>query len=159
MRSEGKALLVYEGRVLLNRCRGKDGACYYTLPGGGQRPFEPMEETIAREVREETGYRIRVGRLAAVAEEISGNAEERAACPDYAHRIHHIFLAELLPEAAASPSEPDSGQEGAEWIPVERASRLPLWPVQLRGRLEEILRAPGAQFLKGVTQEDMDHEN
>lgn len=158
MRSEVKALLLCEGRILLNRCRGKDGAFYYTLPGGGQNPFEPMEKALVREVREETGYRIRAGRLAAVAEEISENPEERTAFPEYAHRIHHIFLAERLPTAAETPSEPDSGQEGSEWIPVEQAGRLPLWPMQLRRRLEEILQAPGAQFLKGVTQEDQ-HEN
>lgn len=91
MRSEVKALLIREGKILLNRCRDENGSLYDTLPGG-QQPFEPMENTLIREVREEAGWHIRVGRLAAVVEELSGNPAERANYPDYAHRIHHIFL-------------------------------------------------------------------
>lgn len=147
MRSEVKALLIREGRILLNRCRDESGSLYYTLPGGGQQPFEPMEKTLTREVWEETGWHIRVGRLAAVAEEISENPSERADYPEYAHRIHHIFLAECEGPMAETPTGKDSEQEGSGWFPLQQAQRLPLWPPQLRGRLENILYAPGAQFL------------
>ncbi|MCI8441023.1 MAG: NUDIX domain-containing protein [Provencibacterium sp.] len=146
MRSEVKALLLLEGRLLLNRCRDESGAFYYALPGGGQRPFEPMETALVREVLEETGLHIRAGRLAAVAEEISENPQERERFPEYAHRIHHIFLAEAAGPAAPVPVEPDSGQEAAEWVPLAQAQQLPLRPFQLRGRLNEILCSSGAQF-------------
>lgn len=65
MRSEVKAILLCGGRVLLGRCHTRQGQLYYTLPGGGQEPFEPMEKALEREVLEETGLHIRVGRLAA----------------------------------------------------------------------------------------------
>lgn len=107
-----------------------------------------------REVLEETGWHIEVGRLAAVAEEISENPAERESCPEYAHRIHHIFLARPLQLSALPPSEPDSGQQAAEWIPVTKALRLPLWPFQLRKNLIKILQSSGAQFLPCTPEAD-----
>ena len=44
IRCAAKALIVRDGWLLLNRCRRSDGAVYYDLPGGGQNPFESMEE-------------------------------------------------------------------------------------------------------------------
>ena len=39
IRSTVKALIVRQGRILLNRCAHEDGSAYYDLPGGGQRPY------------------------------------------------------------------------------------------------------------------------
>ena len=70
IRCAAKALIVHEGKILLNRCRHSDGSVYYDLPGGGQHPFESMEEAVRREVLEETGMSVCVVRFAAMAEEI-----------------------------------------------------------------------------------------
>ena len=55
IRCAAKALIVKDGRLLLNRCRRSDGGVYYDLPGGGQNLFESMEDAVIREVREEAG--------------------------------------------------------------------------------------------------------
>jgi len=52
-----------EGRVLLHR-RADNG--YWALPGGGVEPGESVAEACMREVREETGLIVRVGRLIGV---------------------------------------------------------------------------------------------
>jgi 8-oxo-dGTP diphosphatase len=51
------------GRVLLSR-RADSG--WWNLPGGGVEPDESVEEGIIREVREETGLDVDVGRLIGV---------------------------------------------------------------------------------------------
>ena len=102
IRNSVKAVLLRDGKILCNRCAGESGAEYYALPGGGQRPFESMEEALAREVLEETGLTARAGRLLAVAEEIDCRAKARD-FPEYAHRIQHIFLAEPAGEGEAVP--------------------------------------------------------
>ena len=53
-----KALIVRDGRILLNRCRRGDKFTYYTLPGGGQRQYESVMQALEREIREETGLRV-----------------------------------------------------------------------------------------------------
>lgn len=155
MRSEVKAILLCGERVLLNRCRTKTGTLYYTLPGGGQKPFEPMEQALQREVLEETGLQIKVGRLAAVSEEISADPAERAAFPEYAHRIHHIFLAECIGTKGEAPTGLDSGQEGCEWVSPAEAQRLPLWPLPLRGQLCALIESPGVRLLVEKTDENV----
>ena len=71
IRCAAKALIVRDGCLLLNRCRRGNSDVYYDLPGGGQHPFESMEEAVRREVMEEAGIGVRILRFAALAEEIA----------------------------------------------------------------------------------------
>ena len=139
IRCAAKALIVQEGRLLLNRCRKSDGSVYYDLPGGGQHPFESMEEAVRREVREETGLGVRVLRFAALAEEIYTDENLRQRYPDYAHRVMHIFLAE--PDGTkVEPSEKDWGMETSQWILLDEVENLPeVRPSAVQRRLSEIL--------------------
>lgn len=147
VRSGAKALIVREGRILLNRCRHADGRVYYDLPGGGQKQHEPLEEAVVREVLEETGLRVHVLRFAALSEEIYADPELQRRYPDYSHRMLHIFLAEVVSEEA-SPTEKDYCMEGSEWVPLEVVKELPeLCPRALKTRLAEVLSGEGAVFL------------
>lgn len=92
IRSTAKAIILHEGRILLNRCADSRNGTYYALPGGGQNQFEPLEDAVVRECLEETGYRVHPVRMAAVCEEIWNDAERRQKYPEYAHRMLHIFL-------------------------------------------------------------------
>jgi len=147
IRSGAKALIVREGKLLLNRCRHADGRVYYDLPGGGQRQHEPLEEALVREVLEETGLRVRPVRFAALSEEIYTSPKLRSLYPDYTHRMLHIFLAELVSEEA-QPTEKDLGMEKSEWIPLDAVRDLPeLCPHALQTRLAEVLSGESAVFL------------
>ena len=107
IRSTAKAIIVRDGRVLLNRCMGERIGEYYSLPGGGQHRFEPLEDAVRRECLEESGLHVRVLRLAAVCEEIWDDPVVRAKHPDYCHRMMQIFLCEVdesrPPEEAKEP--------------------------------------------------------
>ena len=83
--------IVRDGQILLTYWSGKDlstgealGA--WTLPGGGMEFGEQCEDTIRREVTEETGYEVTVGRLIGVSNLYLPEAEVR----DYDEDLHSI---------------------------------------------------------------------
>lgn len=85
-----------DGRVLLVRERSDGG---WTLPGGWADPGDPPSVTIAREIREESGYVARATRLVAVHDRDLRNP------PPIAYAVYKVFfLCELLtPEPVSGP--------------------------------------------------------
>ena len=146
IRCSSKAILIKDGRLLLCRCRDR-GAVYYDLPGGGQHPFEPMEEALRREVMEETGYSIQILRLIAVTEEIYDDPHVREHFPEYAHRMLHVFLAEVSGEPQREISEPDYQMETVEWFTPQEADALPVRPSTLCGRFSGLIASDSCLYL------------
>lgn len=142
-----KALIVRDGRILLNRCRRWDKFTYYTLPGGGQRQYESVMQALEREIREETGLSIRPLHMAAMCEEITTDLKSRAQSPDYTHRLTLIFAAKPLDDVSAAPEHPDSEMQCSEWVALEQADELNLYPRPLRRHIKEALCANGALWL------------
>lgn len=151
IRSTAKALILHENKVLVNKCVVEEtGEVYYDLPGGGQHPYETMEQTVVREVREETGYQVEVVRFAALAEEISTDEELREKYPDYAHRIVHIFLARVTGAAQSDPTERDFQQQESVWMPLEEADRVSFRPKQLSGKVSQLAAGTAPEYLGSV---------
>lgn len=148
IRSAAKAIIIKDNQILLNRCRHKDGSIYYDLPGGGQHPYESLEDAVRREVMEETGFEVSVRRFAALAEEIYTDEGLRSQYPDYTHRIMHIFLAEIMGDRCVAPSEKDFGMEESEWILVDQIETLPeICPKGLQQALPQILTSEAPVYL------------
>lgn len=151
IRSTSKALIVHDGKLLLNRCRDKYRGEYYSLPGGGQHRFETMEEAIVRECLEETGYRVTPQRLAVVCEEIFESKEIRTLYPEYAHRVHHIFLCALdVTKPVNAPTEADLGQLESVWIPIGELDSLNVEPTPLCGKFTAVLNGTAPVLLGSV---------
>lgn len=119
IRCASKAIIIDNGSILLNRCKGEDGDTYYDLPGGGQKQYESMEQTVVREVKEETGCEVSVDRFVAMAEEINLSEEYRKLYPEYTHRVLHVFTVKLTGERRTMPTEKDFGMEESVWMPLE----------------------------------------
>lgn len=139
IRSAVRAILLNDGKILLNRCRDPRNGEYYTLPGGGQNQYETLEEALVRECLEETGYQVRPVAFVALCEEICEEPEERERYPEYSHKIHHIFLCELAQKVSALPTETDAMQVSSDWVEVGGLDGLRLLPKVLGDRMEEIL--------------------
>lgn len=131
IRNSAKAVVLHAGRVLLQRAHWEGQDCYF-LPGGGQVPGEPLEETARREVHEETGVFVRVVRLLWVREYIGAN-HENADTEAGTHRVEVIFqcVPEGEPGSLGGHAE-DGVQTGLEWVELEKAPGLNLLPHALR---------------------------
>lgn len=155
IRNSAKALILKDGKLLLNSHLTSTGELYHDLPGGGQNPYETMEEAVVREVREETGLRVEPVRFAALCEEIFTNEDMRRRFPQYCHRCMHIFLVRVLPGPVGEKSEPDFQQTGSAWFTPQEAEALPLVPLQLRGRVAQVLNAPGPVYLGSIRRDEV----
>ncbi len=150
IRSAAKAIILNEDRVLLIRCRRTDGSVYYNLPGGGQDPFEPLEDALRREVMEETGCAIEDVRFAALYEEIDRDPAHRASHPEYCHRLVHLFSARLADAPAQPPSHPDMDMDGLVWMPIGAVKSIgEAYPVCL-SMLVEHVASGGAPLFTGT---------
>ena len=147
IRNAAKAILFHEGKILLNACRTRDGVPYYGLPGGGQNPYETMEEAIVRECLEETGYTAVPRRFVAVYEEIQMDERFRQQHPDYAHKILHIFLCGLADAPQLAPTEQDEGQLGSVWVDAAELPNLRLLPECVAQHMDALLHGDAPLYL------------
>ncbi len=155
IRNSAKALLLRDDMLLLNRCLTSSGEEYFDLPGGGQHAYETMEEAVIREVMEETGLIVEPVRFAALCEEIFTDQDMRRKYPEYCHRTLHIFLARVTSNTAGEKTETDFQQTGSVWVTPEEAESMPIVPLQLRGRVREVLEAAGPVYLGSVRRDEV----
>lgn len=147
IRSTAKAIILHHNKILVNRCINSQGKIYFDLPGGGQNQYETLEEALIREILEETGYLIVVGRLAAVTEEMCDGEALRKAYYDYSHRMLHIFFASLSDMCRHAVKEPDWQQQSSVWVPAGEVDALNFRPANLTGKLSSLIAGDSAQYL------------
>ncbi|MGI6705238.1 MAG: NUDIX domain-containing protein [Clostridia bacterium] len=128
IRSTAKAIIVNDGKILLNKCTDRNNGDYYSLPGGGQQKFETLGEAVVRECLEETGYAVKPIKFVALCEEICMDAGLREKYPDYAHKMYHIFLCELKSKEKKGPTEKDSMQVDSEWVELDALQDIRILP-------------------------------
>ena len=144
IRSTAKAIIIKDGRILLNKCADKKNGDYYSLPGGGQHQYETLHQAIIRECLEETGYTVIPARFAALCEEICMDEDFREQYPDYAHKMYHIFVCELEDNERQFPTEKDDMQINSEWIKTDILKQIRILPKVFGDCINDILnnRAP-----------------
>lgn len=132
-RNSAKAIVVRDGKLLVNRCASKFGE-YYALPGGGQHTGEMLSETVKRELLEETGYSVVPLRLSGIYERISEGRRD-----GNNHKIYFIFLCRLESDIRRAPTERDRFQIDCEWIDLKSAHRENLFPRAIRDNLTGLI--------------------
>lgn len=171
-----RVIIVRDGQMLLHApCEDQMGGrdAYRLLPGGGLEPNESLFDSGEREVYEETGLRVRVTSLAFLREwvvpksvptEIArqhgeslwfpGSSDGKG-LPEHAYGLE-VYLWGEIPEGALT--EPKPGDENitgglAEWVPLERVPKEPLFPAELKALacdLAEGRAAVGAPVVASV---------
>lgn len=131
-RNSAKAVVINNGKLLVNRCKSRFGE-YFTLPGGGQRTGELLSETVRRELLEETGYSVTPLRLSGIYERVSNGRDE-----SQRHKIYFIFLCRLDSPERSQPSETDRFQTGSDWLPLSEVSSRNLFPRAIRDNLRAL---------------------
>lgn len=140
-RNSAKAIVLHEGRILVNRCISRFGE-YYALPGGGQHTGEMLGETVKRELLEETGYSVVPLRLAGIYERVSEGRRD-----GNNHKIYFIFLCRLEDKPRATPTETDRFQIGFDWIDVKDIQRRNLFPRAIRDNMAGLIHHNGTIFI------------
>ena len=104
------ALVVRDGKVLLVRRAIEPGKGNWTNPGGYIEQHEPIEETIEREVLEESGVRAKVKEIVAVR--------------DQPRDIHNVYIAFSMEYVEGEP-EPDGFEsDGAGFFSLEEMKQM-----------------------------------
>lgn len=102
--------------LLIRRARGT-AVGQWSIPGGRVEFGEGLKAALAREVLEETGLEVRVGRFLGWAERIGDD-------PGPYHYVILDFAAEPV-DAAAVPRAGDDADDVA-WVPVKAIETYPL---------------------------------
>lgn len=139
IRNSAKAIIIYDGKVLLTKNKDQEGF-FYLFPDGGQEHGEQLSEALKRECMEEIGCHIRVHDLAYVREYIGKN-HQFSKWDAGVHQVEFYFLAELVEVELVSPTEqeahifvgtnPDEYQVGVEWVALSALDHIRVFPAQL----------------------------
>ncbi|WP_336990699.1 NUDIX hydrolase [Bacillus infantis] len=121
MRICGRAVIVNEGKLALIK-RIRESEEYYVFPGGGAEPGELPEEAAAREVLEELGIKVKVGRL--------------LVCHDY-NGPQFFYFAEMMAGIFGSGSGEEfnlargRGTYEPLWVDIGSLADLPVRPAEV----------------------------
>lgn len=130
-----RTIVLYQGCILLHPPE-KDGGIWgsgaWGLPGGGLEPNESLAECARREVLEETGIPVQIGKIAFLQEWVVPQYT-KAGEPGEGHGyglevFHYAFPEEPVPE----PRPEQSGVPVARWMPLTEVPNLAIWPKQLK---------------------------
>lgn len=136
MRIAVDAVVEQAGQLLLIEYDDAQLGRHWGLPGGGVEPGERIHDAVRREVLEETGAQVVVGRLLLVNEYDPTGAGGRYT---EEHELRLLFHCTLLDDRPLiEPSLPDPAQIGVGWVALADLRQLPFFP-QIADRLYDCL--------------------
>lgn len=119
------AILLDETRkqVLLIKWKNPLGQIVWEFPGGHIKRGEKVKDAVIREVKEETGYHIKVNRLLGVYDNI---IRESSSKKIIAHIINIIWMAKVV--SGTLDFHKDEEIIRAEWFPFAKVKKLRMSP-------------------------------
>ena len=111
------ALCLVDADQILLVLHQKDGRHYWLLPGGGVEVGETLADAARREVREETGYDVEVGRLILICESLE---------PGGRHLVNLVFAGRIT--AGELRPGRDHRLVDARWSAVADLPSLEMYP-------------------------------
>jgi ADP-ribose pyrophosphatase YjhB (NUDIX family) len=131
IRNSAKAIIIQDDKLLAIKLADEQGF-WYTLPGGGQEPGEPLHDALRRECIEEINAEVEILGLRFVRDYIGKNHEFVYVDSD-SHSVDLMFMCKLAEGADPRPgSVPDPSQVGLEWLPLDSLDSYRLYPLGLR---------------------------
>ncbi|WP_091228407.1 NUDIX hydrolase [Microbacterium sp. 3J1] len=110
-----------DGRILLARwIEGRRVA--WTMPGGGLEPGESPEAAVRRELREETGYTVKVGELLGIHSRVIPASQRVHGSDQPLHTLRIVYRATV--SGGRLQFETDGSTDMAEWFPLKSVAEL-----------------------------------
>ena len=126
MRVAVDGVVEHEEQILLIEYNDARLGHHWGLPGGGVEPGETIQQALRREVLEETGAPIIVGRLLLVNEV---DPARYGTLYSDEHELRLIFHCTLQTDQAwYEPTIPDPDQLGVAWVPLAELPDMPFLP-------------------------------
>lgn len=126
MRVAVDAVVEHDGQILLIEYDDAQFGRHWGLPGGGVEPGESIHQALQREVLEETGAHVIIGRLLLVNE--VDPARYGTIYSDN-HELRLVFHCSLTAEQEwYAPTVPDPDQIGIGWVPLVELPHARLFP-------------------------------
>jgi len=149
IRPAPKAIIIQDGKLLCLKMADEIG-WWYMLPGGGVHFGETLIEGLKRECVEEIGADVEVGPLRFVRDYISKHHEFADVDPD-AHQVEYMFICRVINvKTLGRGTQPDVGQCGIAWLPLDRLGEFRFYPKALRPRIAQKHVEPGDAYLGDV---------
>jgi len=126
-RHSARGIIIHDDQLLVME-RWRDGLHYFSIPGGGIEPGETSEQTVVRELAEETGCVVRPVREIYLLTLQDGSESHIFLC-DYVSGTPH------LPVDSPEAQEPASNRFEPRWMSLAELADAPflVWaPVQQR---------------------------
>lgn len=144
MRVAVDAVVEHDGQILLIEYDDAQFGRHWGLPGGGMEPGESIHQALSREVLEETGAHVLVGRLLLVNE--VDPARYGTIYSDN-HELRLVFHCTLAAEQEwRAPTVPDPDQIGVGWVPLVELPHVCLLP-KIGARLYALLTGSAREDL------------
>ena len=146
-----RGVVIVDGRVLLLKYQ-QDDETAYLFPGGGHEPGETLAETARREVLEETGLTVEIGRLLAVHESQPSNRADladdfRAIYVSDAHRVDTFFECRVIGDTKPHMDvAPDNLHTEFKWVALDELDDIPIMP-KIGDQIRESLGHSGDPML------------
>lgn len=123
------AVVVDDERRILLALWNEEAVGRWTLPGGGVELEETVEQATVREVREETGYEVALGRIIGIdnGRRLAGGAPATHSRPLKSLRV--LFEARIMGGALRN-AVGDSTDE-ARWVPLAEVPSLARVPASM----------------------------
>lgn len=146
LRNSAKAIIIQDGKLLVLRKRN-DGGTYTVLPGGGQKHSETLHQVLKREVFEEIGAKIVIGKLLHIREYFSekhGFAYEDREI----HQVEFFFKCKLVKEYRPKNGYfPDPHQKEVAWVELDQLEQENFYPIELRMILQNLKKDHSPVYL------------
>ena len=122
MRVAAYAVIVGDDKRILLAHWNEGRKSEWTMPGGGLEDGEDPEHAVRREVREETGYRVRVEDLLGIHSRVIPANRRLTPAATPLHTLRIVYRATIT--AGKLRNEKDGSTDRAEWFTLAQVRKL-----------------------------------
>ena len=135
--SRAAAIIIHNGSLLL-MYRKKDNKTYYAFPGGTVEPSEKPEETVLREVYEETSLQVNLGKLLYHIQIIDGQTSK----DEYFYLCEYVAGVPKIQPCSIEQQRMQKGDNYYElqWVKLSDIEKLLVYPLEIRDWLVQDLK-------------------